>query len=489
MDKIKIHFTDYFSVAPSDLKSYWAFNISLIADVPLFVDPFLIFNSKKPEYQKLHQGILSYLQFLSENASPEQEEWLMKSWYAFHEVKQNWLWFSSGSNKGHWLWKGFAISLNWNLSGILRNTTSWISGSAHLEKLCLLDEGVGRDKISDFTTNLILWYLLEYTQAFALKYLPENERKEFTVRKAYFDHQTRTWATGEYILPYHNREFVLLTPCDILTKDNTWINKSDLVDEVVDGLVDTLSNEQLRAEINQYIHSHLAGIEKPKKKERGEAAALAIRRYPVLLDYYIKRKEDFWDGAVQLSSDGISTTQEWFNNATQQIASEVAKGPDTYQDTLNRTLFFKDCIENKDIYKVFYDKAGNVRIHEQEIQLLYRLVFHNTENSVDREVNNGRWPVDYSISMGAKDKTLVEIKLASNTKLRTNLEKQLGVYQTANNTEKGLYVVVYFTKEQEKKAKTIMTELKLVLNKDMVLIDARNDNKPSASKTWLQATI
>lgn len=489
MDKIKIHFTDYFSVNPSDLRNYWAFNVSLIADVPLFVDPFLIFNSKKAEYKKLHQDILTYLQFLSENADPNQDKWLMKSWYTFSEVKQNWLWFSSGSNKGHGLWKDFAISLNRNLSSILKNNVWGISESAHLEKLCLLDEGVGKDKISDFTTNLILWYLLEYTQSFAIKYLPENERSEFTIRKAYFNHTTRTWATGKYILPCHNREFVLLTPCDILTKDNTWINKSNLVDEVADGLVETLPNEQLRAEINQYIHSHLAGIEKPKRKDKAEAAASAIRRYPVLLDYYIKRKEDLWESAVRLSSDGISATQEWFNDATHQIASEVSKSPDTYQDTLDRSLFFKDCIENKDVYKVFYDKAGNVRIHEQEIQLLYRLVFHSTSNSVDREVNNGRWPVDYSISMWARDKTLVEIKLASNSKLRTNLEKQLAVYQVANNTEKGLYVVVYFTEEQEKKVKSIVAELKLVINKDIILIDARKDNKPSASKTWLQATI
>ncbi|EKD44303.1 MAG: hypothetical protein ACD_71C00180G0002 [uncultured bacterium (gcode 4)] len=485
MNKIKIHFTDYFSVSQTDLSNYWAFNISLIADVPLFVDPFLIFNSKKPEYKELHQGILLYLQFLSENADPNQEKGLMKSWYTFSEVKQNWLWFSSWTNQGHWLWKDFAISLNRNLSSILRASTSQISESPHLEKLCLLDEWVWKDKISDFTTNLILWYLLDYTQGFAIKYLPDNEKGEFIIRKAYFNYETCTWVSQKYILPYHNREFVLLTPCDILTRDNTWINKSDLVDEVADGLVETLPNEQLRAEINQYIHSQLVGIEKPKKKEKSEAAAKAIRRYPMLLDYYIKRKEQSWDGAVRLSVDGISATQEWFNDATHQIAFEVAKNPDTYQDTLARSLFFKDCIENKDIYTVFYDKAWNVRIHEKEIQLLYRLVFHGTENSVDREVNNGRWPVDYAISMWAKDKTLVEIKLATNSKLRTNLEKQLNVYQTANNTKKGLYVIIFFTEEQEKKVRGIITELRLIINKDVILIDARKDNKPSASKTGL----
>lgn len=84
----------------------------------------------------------------------------------------------------------------------------------------------------------------------------------------------------------------MLTPLDLLTKDDTWINKSDLIDEVADGLVDTLPSEQLRAEINQYIHSQLVTIKKPKQKEKSEAASKAILRYPILLDYYIKRKED-----------------------------------------------------------------------------------------------------------------------------------------------------------------------------------------------------
>jgi len=84
-----------------------------------------------------------------------------------------------------------------------------------------------------------------------------------------------------------------------------------------------------------------------------------------------------------------------------------------------------------------------VEFSETDIHLLYRLTWYATDYSVDREVNNGRGPVDFKISKGSKDATLVEFKLAKNSKLKQNLEKQLEIYKKANNTEKGIKVIFY----------------------------------------------
>jgi len=59
-----IYFTDYFGVTEEQLEAHGAFNISLITDLPLFIDPFLLFNNEKPEYQALHDEIIRYLRFL-----------------------------------------------------------------------------------------------------------------------------------------------------------------------------------------------------------------------------------------------------------------------------------------------------------------------------------------------------------------------------------------------------------------------------------------
>lgn len=49
MEELKIYFSDFFDLHEDIIESYGAVNISLINDMPLFVDPFLLFNSEKPE--------------------------------------------------------------------------------------------------------------------------------------------------------------------------------------------------------------------------------------------------------------------------------------------------------------------------------------------------------------------------------------------------------------------------------------------------------
>jgi hypothetical protein len=101
---------------------------------------------------------------------------------------------------------------------------------------------------------------------------------------------------------------------------------------------------------------------------------------------------------------------------------------------------------------------------------------------VSREVNDGRGPADFKVSRGAADKTLVEFKLASNTQLKRNLQKQVAIYQNASDAETGYKVIIYFTEDELVKTKRILRELELDQDPNIYLVDARNDNKPSGSK-------
>lgn len=73
------HFTDFFQVSPEVLEEYGAFNVSLTNDLPLFIDPFLLFNSEKEEYQRLHDQIIDYLRFLRDKAEKNLNRGLIKS--------------------------------------------------------------------------------------------------------------------------------------------------------------------------------------------------------------------------------------------------------------------------------------------------------------------------------------------------------------------------------------------------------------------------
>jgi hypothetical protein len=65
----RIYFTDFFGVPPDALEKNGAFNVSCIVDLPLFIDPFLLFTSNMPEYQALHDGIIRYLAFLRDRST------------------------------------------------------------------------------------------------------------------------------------------------------------------------------------------------------------------------------------------------------------------------------------------------------------------------------------------------------------------------------------------------------------------------------------
>src|SRR5712691_2427393 len=105
-----------------------------------------------------------------------------------------------------------------------------------------------------------------------------------------------------------------------------------------------------------------------------------------------------------------------------------------------------------------------------------------SESDVTREANDGRGPVDFKVSMGSKDKTLVEFKLASNSQLKRNLKGQTPVYQKASDAKRTIKVIVYFTAAEKRRVDGILRELKLTDDSDIVLVDARKDNKPSGSK-------
>jgi hypothetical protein len=90
--KVEIHFADFFGVDSATLDEHGAFNVSLVNDLPLFIDPFLLFNSGREEYQRLHDDIIRYLRFLRDkSAQGPIRPGLLVAWFTFPEVKQNWL--------------------------------------------------------------------------------------------------------------------------------------------------------------------------------------------------------------------------------------------------------------------------------------------------------------------------------------------------------------------------------------------------------------
>lgn len=228
-----------------------------------------------------------------------------------------------------------------------------------------------------------------------------------------------------------------------------------------------------------------------RKNDREYAADLTIRNYPDFIDYYIRYKENNASSANFESNLKVEDVERKYIKSVQNLIELIQQqhsdffhtNYDTFEESYQRVMYLKQVIENNNGYKIFYIKNAPVQ-READLQLMFRLTWFASISDVNSEVDNGRGPVDYKVSRGDKDKTLVEFKLASNSKLKQNLAKQVKIYEKANSTKKSIKVILYFTDTELSKITNVFKELKIKEGKDLVIIDAR-PNKVSASNVKL----
>lgn len=461
-----------------------------MTDLPLFIDPFLLFNSENLTYRRLHNDIIEYVRFLKRKAERGQlSTGQLEAWFMFREVKQNWFGYTLDSNAGHGLGKEFAKALGHNLTTVFRDFgQEKISRGSHLEKLCLIRSGVGRDNVSDFTTNLIKEFLLNYTQEFAKTAIDLDSRRTILVPKVRFNYDTETWAAAAFTLPWFRDDYVILSPKDILTKDETWISHRGLVADF-SGVIDSVPNAQLREQLNNYFERILP--RDPRAEEIRHAVDLTVQAFPEVLDYFILLQEDRGSEARNVANLRVAATESRFVTQVKDLIQTHLDPAGFYQipghshtEAMQRVQFLKHVIEDQGGWRFFWVKGESIE-RERDLQLVFRLLWYGSLFDVNPEVNKGRGPVDFKVSYGSLDKTLVEFKLASNKQLKPNLLKQVAIYERANlhpvPPHPSIKAILYFDEKQEDRVRRILEELKLTDDPNVVLIDARSDNKPSAS--------
>ncbi|BAN35897.1 hypothetical protein SCD_n02086 [Sulfuricella denitrificans skB26] len=479
-------FADYFGINQAVIDQYGALNICLEADLPLFIDPFLLFASDKPEYQSLHDQIVGHLINLKKHAVTNPGAGL--NLFQFPEVRQNWLGVCKWGNNGKGLGPKFANNLIKAFNGFYSNFgDETVTSSSHIEKLTLVGSGIGRDFISDFTTNLMLEYLLNYSQDFARSHLDAKQRKVFSVRCA-FDVDLMVWKPKCFELPYfykgdREEDFILLTPIDILTKDDAFICHGDFTNNFRQ-ITSALDNSSLRGAINLYFQKRLPT--NPRKEDIERAIDATVQKYPEILDYYIRNKESNRNNAVALSSEKVNKLRAELLATLVEFCEHVVSNsnfysipPNSYQEALKRVRYLKQVIEDNDGYRIFY-KNGKPIASEDTIQRIFRLTWFASPIDVNAEVNNGRGPADYKVSYGNRDSTIVEFKLGSSTSLKKNLLNQTEIYKKASKSISDIKVILCYTKAEIARVGRIMKSIQQEGAENVIVIDATQ--KISASK-------
>jgi hypothetical protein len=490
MANFKLLFSDYFNIEKSVLDEYGALNICLSSDLPLFLDPFLLFASEKNDYKVLHKNIIDHLISLKNIAVENRSTAFNNNLFKFPEIKQNWLGMSKYGNGGKGLGDKFAKNIVEAFNGFYNSFgNEEITEESHIEKLTILNSGVGKDFISDFTTNLIFEYLLNYTEEFALKYLKPNQIREFNIR-CVFDEKLKVWLPKKFKLPFFyledNGDFIVLTPIDILTKDDSIINNNEFYSNFK-SVANSIDNLSLRESINEYFRSLLP--KKPKKDDVNYAIKKTSMRFPEIIDYYIKLKEENKEAASNLSKEKIQEILDELIDSLNPLCDYLLQNSDfysiqptnSYSESLKRVMFLKSVIENNDGYRIFYNN-GKAISKEDTIQRIFRLTWYATPFDVNAEVNNGRGPADYKVSYGAEDSTIVEFKLGKSSSLSRNLANQTDIYKKASKSANDIKVILCYTEGEIKSVERALNKLDLINQENIVIIDASPKRSASIVK-------
>jgi hypothetical protein len=472
-------FSEYFNIKSLGDEDW--FNPILTQDTLLFIDPFAVFKSKDELFKDTYSEMMYFFQQAFEliahaggnknNLSYKKAE----SMLLFPEENAFCLGYSKtrrGSGTGP-LW---AKTLASNINSIIARGVTHIS---HFEELGIFCTGVGPDRLSDMTTNLLKNRFITYTQRICN--LHEVPMKKVRVQNAYFDYEFKRWCDSECLLPvnpYKGNSPVILVPKDFLNmlpeiNSDDFINTIDLA-------------ERMRNDFNYEIDKNL---------DKEKIAEIAIEHYDLVKEYIdiVEKREACTFGELMKRT----LRYAWYDLSKEIVTLNKFVFGDVDNDTsffdkiFGFTQYYKDFVELRSGYKLLWNESKTSPRSEEDVQILFKGILdeHCRANNIDftREVNQGMGPVDFRFSSGYTNRVLLEAKLAKNSKFWNGLKKQLPKYMKIDSCKLGIFLVIAFTDKDIKRVNDIQdiareTEEYYNITIKTVVVDARIDNKESASK-------
>ena len=334
------------------------------------------------------------------------------------------------------------------------------------ELLPLFEKNVGADRLSDMIATLIQ----EDIEAYTRRINRDLHIDASSYPKCVFQ--------GGLLKNPYKKDNVLLLPVDILQKLPIVRSWED-IDDVIS------LNEAIRFEMNEAVAKEwgkqTAEMKKAYLKELifynpmvFHRVVSAYRRETVEpftpnLDfgYQLKKLSQLWAMSLQR----FEKHGGWCEAQTSKEAALAILGG------------VKECIENHRGWEGIQSTASGNR--EKVVQTFIQMAayMYNKDNywDISREPDAGRGPVDFKISRGA-DKTVIEVKLSTNSQYMHGFTTQIQEYAKAEQTENMVYVFIDLgnPKKAERLQQTHDQEFNCGNNPpELIIIDA--SEKKSAS--------
>lgn len=422
-----------FGISTDVLNKLGVVNVLLNTDTLVFIDPLLLEFSAHKEMK--HEANRSYrirfekiIKLLSLSKAENDVPWRnAKRLFRFSEI--SWTCLGYGTTvKG----SGFGKDL---ISSTLDTASQIVAlGVDDIDlfmALALFEEGIGPDRISDMTTNIILEDLISFSTR--INKTLNIPTKEFIVGSKTFDLVAN---------PYTDQP-VVFVPNDVVRSlpiATDWSDISRVVRE----------NEELRERVNAYVGEIWSTMTK-KEKQRLKKAALSSKEAfqqvislirevePKPYDFKSDRNgESFWTELLdQIARDYPCDLS---NFAGRKLTTQ-----DVIQVVNNILSQFQDLIENKGLWKELWDEDGKPRKEKASQRLFFAVAYSYCKaNNIDLtpEADSGNGPVDFKLSQGFDSKLVVEVKLSTNGSLVHGYEKQLEIYKKADDTNLGVFLII-----------------------------------------------
>ncbi|EJA3095844.1 MULTISPECIES: hypothetical protein [Vibrio] len=435
MAKIKnpVTLSSAFKISTSTLDSLGVVDVMLDTDTQLFIDPLLLNDSQHAEmhdnasnaYKSRFEMIIK---LLSKSNEKNDVPWRNAArLFKFSEISNTCLGYGA-SVKG----SGFGTDLvSTTLDTAYQIVSLGIDDIDMFMVLALFEEGIGPDRISDMTTNIILDDLIAFTHRInsTLK-LPT---KDFKV----------AGATHNLIVNPCSGEGLILVPNDIVRDLPVAADWSDI------GRV-ARENEELRERLNDQVGGIWARMTKAQKRTAKESALKSKEAFESVMEL-IKRAapepydfdsdkngEMFWTRLLESVASTYPHDLSRFANKKLTLDDVDA----LVEEILNQ---FLDLVENKGLWKELWCEENKPRKEKAAQRLLFAVAYSYCKaNNLDLspEADSGNGPVDFKLSQGFDSKVVVEIKLSTNPNVVHGYEKQLEIYKKADDTERGYFLLI-----------------------------------------------
>ena len=149
------------------------FDPVLSVDTKLFVDPFLIYAGEKGAFSGSHKEVISFFNDVFSLIAKTKGDRKHLFWrralslLVFPEAEELCLGYATGTTKGSGSGAGFARVI---AEALWEAVEAGIKEFTHFEEIGIMREGIGADRISDITANLLRQRLVRYTGAVCEKY-------------------------------------------------------------------------------------------------------------------------------------------------------------------------------------------------------------------------------------------------------------------------------------------------------------------------------